>query len=128
MSEAPGWLVAEVAEGIQRLLVLRLEGCPPADAVEAVALAWADALLVRGRWEQQRDAGRLRQAFRSLAAHVQRWPAPAELWAHLPAAQEPMRLAAPPTPPSAEQRARIAQMLAEMKAAMTSGRHDRRPQ
>lgn len=115
---APGWLVAEVAEGIQRLLVLRLDGCPPADAVEAVALAWADALLVRGRWEQQRDAPRLRQAFRSLAAHVQRWPAPAEVWLHLPPAPEPLRLNPPLSTP--QERERIRAMLQQVRQKLVS--------
>lgn len=111
MSEAvPGWLVAEVAEGIQRLLLLRLEGCPSADAVEAVALAWADAVWVRaGRWTEDQDAPRLRQAFRGLAAHVRRWPAPAEIWEHMPSRHEPLALE--PPPPTPEQRARVRELL-----------------
>ncbi|MEW5790014.1 MAG: hypothetical protein ACOY4L_09025 [Pseudomonadota bacterium] len=115
MSEAAtGWLVAEVAEGIQRLLVLRLDGCPPADAVEAVALAWADALMVRGgAWREDLDAPRLREAFRRLAAHSTRWPAPAEIWQHLPARPEPPRLA--PPAPDPHERQRIAQMIADLK-------------
>ena len=115
MSEAaPGWLVAEVAEGIQRLLLLRLEGCPSVDAVEAVALAWADAVWVRaGRWTQAQDAPRLRQAFRSLAAHARRWPAPVEIWDHLPPRQEPRALE--PPPPTPEQRARIRALLQQAR-------------
>lgn len=119
MAEAvPGWLVAEVAEGVQRLLVLRLEGCPPADAVEAVALAWAEALLVRGRWERQTDAPRIRQAFRSLAAHATRWPAPAQLWEHLPPRPEPPRL--DPPPPTPQERARIRAMLQQVRQKLVS--------
>lgn len=111
MSEAaPGWLVAEVAEGIQRLLVLRLEGCPPADAVEAMALAWADAIWLRaGRWTAEQDCSRLREAFRRLAAHAARWPAPTEIWQHLPARPEPQKLPAPPMDES--QKARVQHML-----------------
>ncbi|MEO1750702.1 hypothetical protein [Thiofaba sp. EF100] len=111
---APGWLVAEVAEGIQRLLVLRLEGCPPADAVEAVALAWADALMLRGgRWSEALDASRIRRAFRALAAHAVRWPAPADIWTHMPSRPEPPRLSPPdPTP---EQRERIRNMLQQVR-------------
>ena len=70
---APGWLVAEVAEGVQRLLVLRLDGCPPADTVQAVALAWADAIWLRaGRWTAEHDAPRLRHAMtaQSRAKHA----------------------------------------------------------
>ncbi|MCI1193397.1 hypothetical protein MOJ79_16305 [Calidifontimicrobium sp. SYSU G02091] len=101
----PGWLVAEVAEGIQRLLVLRLEGCPPADAVEAVALAWADAIVMRGGlWDEALDAPRLRAAFRHLAAHVTRWPAPSELWQHMPARPQPPALDRPAPAPQDKER------------------------
>ncbi|TCS70695.1 hypothetical protein EDC61_11422 [Sulfuritortus calidifontis] len=111
---APGWLVAEVAEGIQRLLVLRLDGCPPADAVEAVALAWADALIVRGvAWDEALDAPRLREAFRRLAAHCTRWPAPAAIWEHMPARPEQAKL--PPPKVSDEDRKRALRMLAELR-------------
>lgn len=118
MSEAaPGWLVAEVAEGIQRLLVLRLDGCPPADAVEAVALAWADALVVRGGlWQDALDAQRIREAFRRLAAHATRWPAPADIWQHMPARPEPVKLEPPKM--SDEDRARALRMLAELREKM----------
>lgn len=117
---APGWLVAVVAEGIQRLLVLRLEGCPAADAVEAVALAWADTFMVRGgRWEETLDAPRIREAFRHLAAHATRWPAPAELWQYMPARPAPPLLE--PPAPSQEERARIAQMIGQLKARMAAG-------
>ncbi|WP_162860579.1 hypothetical protein [Pseudothauera hydrothermalis] len=117
MSEAPGWLVAEVAEGIQRLLVLRLEGCPPADAVEAVALAWADALMVRGgRWEETLDAPRIRTAFRLLCAHAERWPAPTAIWQHMPSRQTPAAL--PPPAPTPEQRERIKAYIAQARAAL----------
>lgn len=115
----PGWLVAEVAEGVQRLLVLRLEGCPSADTVQAVALAWADAIWLRaGRWAAQQDAPRLRRAFRALAAHATRWPAPADLWQHLPARPEPPRLERPqPTP---EERARIRDLLQQARQRLVS--------
>lgn len=116
---APGWLVAEVAEGVQRLLVLRLEGCPPADTVQAVALAWADALWLRaGRWAVQEDAPRLRQAFRALAAHATRWPAPAQLWEHLPPRPEPPRLN--PPPPTPQERERIRAMLQQARQKLVS--------
>lgn len=116
---APGWLVAEVAEGVQRLLVLRLEGCPSADTVQAVALAWADALWLRaGRWSVQEDAPRLRQAFRGLAAHATRWPAPAQLWEHLPPRPEPLRL--DPPPPTPQERERIRAMLQQARQKLVS--------
>jgi len=117
MKGAPGWLVAEVAEGLQRLLVLRLEGTPPADAIDGVVLAWCDALLVRGGlWDEAQDAPRIRQAYRSLAAHATRWPAPAHLWEHLPSRPQPQPL--PPPPMDESKRAEIKAMLAELAAKM----------
>lgn len=116
---APGWLVAEVAEGIQRLLVLRLDGAPPADAVEAVALAWADALLVRGSaWVEHLDAQRAREAFRRMAANVDRWPPPARIWEFMPARQQKKALPVPPV--SDEARARVRAMLADIAQKLRS--------
>lgn len=117
MKGAPGWLVAEVAEGLQRLLVLRLEGTPPADAIDGVVLAWCDALLVRGgHWDEAHDAPRIRQAYRSLAAHATRWPAPANLWEHLPSRPQPKPL--PPPEMDESKRAEVKVMLAELAAKM----------
>jgi hypothetical protein len=111
---APPWLLALVAEGLQRLLVLRLEGAPSADTIEGVSLAWADALLQRNpRWQAQRDAERIRQAFRALAARAQRWPAPAQWFEHLEPLP-PLPLLAPPAP-SPEQRARVRELLQQAR-------------
>lgn len=116
---APGWLVAEVAEGIQRLLVLRLDGAPPADAVEAVALAWVDALLVRGgAWVEHMDAHRVREAFRRMAAHVDSWPPPAKIFEFMPARQPKKALPVPPV--SDEVRARAMAMLADIAQKLRS--------
>lgn len=114
---APGWLVAEVAEGMQRLMVLRLDGTPPADAIDGVVLAWADALMVRGGgWNATQDAPRIREAFRRLAAHVVRWPAPAEIFLHLPD-RAPVQ-ALPPPPITDDQRAHVRAMLAAIRAKL----------
>ena len=116
---APGWLVAEVAEGVQRLLVMRLEGCPSVDTVQAVALAWADAIWLRaGRWTAEHDAPRLRQAFRALAAHATRWPAPADVWQYLSSRPEPLRLN--PPPPTPQERERIRAMLQQVRQKLVS--------
>lgn len=117
MIDAPGWMLYEVAEGLQRLVVLRLEGAPAADAIGGVAMAWCDALLVRGlHWDEALDRPRIRQAFRELAAHVTRWPAPAQLWMYLPERRLPQPL--PPPPMSQEQRAKVRAMLADVAAKL----------
>lgn len=117
---APGWLVAEVAEGLQRLLLLRLDGCPPADAAEAVALAWADAVMLRHPGLGPQDAERVRRAFRRLAASAVRWPPPAALADHMPALEERLALSAPPRSPEQIERARAA--LAQARALLLKKR------
>lgn len=111
MQEAPGWLVAEMAEGLQRLVLLRLDGAASADSIAGVALAWADAMMVAGiSWDEALDAPRLKMAFRLLAARLERWPAPKHLLEALPARPEPLKL--PEPPPSEADRERARAMLA----------------
>jgi hypothetical protein len=102
------WLVAAVAAGLQRLVLLRLDGAPAADAIEGCALAWADALAARALWIEERDEHRLREAFRQLAAHATRWPAPAHLLEHLPPARAPQALPRPAPTRDEIERARAA--------------------
>lgn len=111
MQEAPGWLVAEMAEGLQRLVLLRLDGAASADSIAGVALAWADAMMVAGiSWDEGLDAPRIKMAFRLLAARLERWPAPKHLLEALPARPEPLKL--PEPPPSEADRERARAMLA----------------
>jgi hypothetical protein len=105
---ANAWLIAEIADGLQRLVVLRLEGAPAADAIEGTVLAWADALAARALWIEERDKHRLREAFRQLAAHATRWPAPAHLLEHLPPARAPQALPRPAPTRDEIERARAA--------------------
>ena len=78
--EAPGWMVAEMAEGLQRLVLLRLDGAASADSIAGVAMAWADAMMVVGiAWDEAQDVPRIKMAFRLLAARLERWPAPKHL-------------------------------------------------
>lgn len=107
MQEAPGWLVAEMAEGLQRLVLLRLEGAASADSIAGVALAWADAMMVAGiSWDERLDSPRIKMAFRLLAARLERWPAPKHLLEALPARPEPLKLHAPPATEADRERAR----------------------
>lgn len=107
-TDAPGWLVAEMAEGFQRLVLLRLEGSPSADSIPGVAMAWADAMMVVGiAWDEAQDVPRLKMAFRLLSARLDRWPAPKHLLEALPARPEPLKLAAPPATEADRERARV---------------------
>jgi hypothetical protein len=119
------WLVAVVAAGLQRLVLLRLDGAPAADAIQGCALAWADALAVRGGWIEARDAPRLAEAFRRLAAHTLRWPAPAMLFDHMPQPQPPAALPEPVADPRSRERIRRAlkELLHGLKRMEDDHRH-----
>lgn len=109
----PAWLNNLVIEGLQLLLVLRLQNAPAADAVVATATAWQLVLWHCGiTWCEDTDTPRVRAAFRGLAKHADRWPAPAHLLRELPPRKLVAGLLAPPQGAPAEQ----AQQLATVKA------------
>jgi len=64
-------------------------------------------------WDEARDAPRIRHAFLSLAATARKWPAPAELWDHMPKLPEQLALPAKIVTPEAalDNIARIKAML-----------------
>lgn len=111
---APDWLRVEVVSGLQRLLLLALEGGPALDSIEGVAMAWVDACMVWPiGWEQAADAPRLRQGFRLLAASCRRWPSPVQLREALPPRQAPPALPAP-----AVDAARAAEVQREIRSIL----------
>lgn len=121
--EAPGWMVAEMAEGLQRLVLLRLEGAASADSIAGVAMAWADAMMVVGiAWDEAQDVPRLKMAFRLLASRLERWPAPKHLLEALPARPEPRKLPAPPATEADRERARV--MLASITKKLRMPQHE----
>lgn len=113
--KVPRWLGEIVKFHMERLRLLNLEASPPAVAMGEVTRIWAEIIAARGRFEQDIDAPRLHAAFFALAAHATRWPAPAQLWEHLPPRPEPPKLQAPPTPPSDEERAKIRALLQQAR-------------
>lgn len=50
--------------------------------------AWIDALTYNRVWDEYRDAPRITQAFRALAATQTDWPSPADLLRNMPKAEE----------------------------------------
>jgi hypothetical protein len=104
--DLPDWLLREVASGLQRLILLALEGGPALESIEGVVMAWADACLCWPiAWDEAQDARRLQAAFRSLAAGVKRWPSPVQLREALPPRQTLPQL--PPPEPDAALAARV---------------------
>lgn len=76
----PEWAYNQMIEGLQKMLVLRLQGAPPADSAAALAAVWEEALTPH-TWAfvQPVDADRLPEAFRRLIRQADRWQQPAQL-------------------------------------------------
>jgi len=84
-----------IMAGFERIYALSLPGSPDPDALELVISTWTDTLWSTAAWEDL-DQARIDSAFRSLARHCERWPAPSQFIAALPpraqvqTAEEPM--------------------------------------
>lgn len=85
----PDWAYNQMIDGLQKLLVLRLQGAPPADTINAVAMVWEEALTPH-TWAfvPEYDAERLPNAFRQLIQQAERWVQPAQLIRHIPPRDE----------------------------------------
>lgn len=76
----PDWAYNQMIEGLQKLLVLRLQGSPPADTISALAAVWEEALTpITWAWQPETDGERLPEAFRRLIRQADRWQQPAQL-------------------------------------------------
>lgn len=83
--QMPDWVFNQLIDGLQKLLVLRLSGSPPADAVEALAIVWEEALTPYVHsFTQEHDEQRLPTAFKRLIRKAERWVQPAQLIAEIP--------------------------------------------
>ena len=85
----PDWAYNQMIEGLQKLLVLRLQGSPPADATAAVAAVWEEALTpITWAWQPETDGERLPTAFRHLIRQAEKWVQPAQLIKQIPPRRE----------------------------------------
>ena len=78
------WLLDEIAEGMQKLFCLGLERTPAAEVIPGTAQAWHEALIASRKWDERRDADRIRAAFTTLATVRESWPAPRHFLDALP--------------------------------------------
>lgn len=114
MSEpAPAWFRTAISQGLVRLVALALPGTPPADTIELTREAWIEALWPEIGWAEHLDRERIERGFLSLAASVERWPAPAQLLRAMPA--RPQQPALPTPPLDAEQRRRARRIIARLR-------------
>lgn len=109
------WFTREITTGIQKLLFLRLPGCPASDMIPGTVAAWTDALTFNRVWDEARDTQRIRHAFRALGATESEWPAPSDLVRNLPRIESLLALPKKVVSDEVAQKniARIKAMLAE---------------
>lgn len=80
------WLRECIADNLMQLVVLHLEGGPPAETVYQTAEIWLRVMTGWPiTWHEQLDRSRLDAAFLALAGLAQRWPSPSQLKLLLPA-------------------------------------------
>lgn len=117
---AEKWLEREVAQGLMGLVALRLEGAPAADAINQMLDIWLEAIRAR-RWDEQRDAERIRAGFRVLFGTCERWPAPARLLSNLPPPKSTAGLPAPVLTDEQRNNGRrqLAEILQKLKPRLT---------
>lgn len=81
----PDWAYNQMIDGLQKLLVLRLQGSPPADTISALAAVWEEALTpITWAWQPETDGERLPIAFRQLIRQAEKWMQPAQLIKQIP--------------------------------------------
>jgi hypothetical protein len=124
---APLWLEQRVIEGIQGLLVMRLEGAPAADTINATVDMWLEALMACGTtWQEDLDAARVTEAFRQLTHRREQWPPPRTLLNVMPA-RAPQQALPPPrsSTMSPEMREQLKKITKRQRAQPGQcGKHD----
>ena len=89
----PKFVSDELLTGLQKLMMLRLEGAPPADGIKLTASVWVEAIAsVNISWAERLDKGRITAGFTRLFAEIERWPTPKMLIRCLPPRPEPLKL------------------------------------
>jgi hypothetical protein len=83
-NKAESWFASAIASGIQRLMVLGLDGTPAASTIELTTVTWIDALWAGRVWDAKLDETRIAEAFRLLTIQAERWPAPVQFLRMLP--------------------------------------------
>jgi len=87
------WLQAEIVEGIQKLMALRLRNTPPSDTLKATAVVWFDVFNTRPiTWDQELDTKRIKKGFTELCAYSDSWPSPSDFFKVLPSRPQALLL------------------------------------
>ena len=87
------WLQAEIVEGIQKLMALRLRNTSPSDTLKATAVVWFDVFNSRPiTWDQELDTKRIKKGFTELCAYSDSWPSPSDFFRALPSRHQALML------------------------------------
>ncbi|OLO06858.1 hypothetical protein BTW08_15290 [Salinicola sp. MH3R3-1] len=116
MSQPAQWFRDEIAQGLARLVVLRLQNAPWEDDIAYTQQAWVDTLWAKPiGWDAELDTRRVRTAFQRLAGNATRWPAPRMLIEAMPDRPQRPRLGRPQMSESQrrENRDRLQRLMAE---------------
>ena len=89
-ADPPAWFGRAITDGIAKLVLLNLDGHPPAEMVELTRDIWVEAIWgARRDWGEDVDASRLEGGFRKLTSTCTKWPAPRALLDAMPARPKP---------------------------------------
>lgn len=91
------WLLNEIVEGMQKMVLLKLTDHPALETIAVVAVTFCDVLQAKYMtWDKEQDTPRVRAAFNNIMLEESRWPTPAVFFEHLPERPAPKELPSPP--------------------------------
>lgn len=119
MTNIPDWMTDAVADGVQRLYALHLDGSPPAETIAGCTTAWIEAFAFAPiAWDEKLDRSRITFAFMAAASTLDRWPSPSAVRSLMPGRAMPPALPEPVGHgPSPEVKQRIKSLLGRLGAA-----------
>ena len=68
------WFDDAIRKGLQGLVIMRVQGHPPAEQFDNVARIWVGSLAGTRNWNEPQDAARIAEAFKQLTLSAKRWP------------------------------------------------------
>lgn len=119
----PDWAYNQMIDGLQKLLVLRLQGAPPADTINALAAVWEEALTPHTWYWRDEDKQRLPIAFSRTIQQAERWVQPAQVIKQIPPRPEPIiagLLEEQKPMPTPEERKRVRAILDNLLATIAT--------
>lgn len=125
MNNAPKWLRVAVAQGLGKLLLLRLANQPAEEMITATAEVWVQVILSQrlyGGWDEAQDKWRIEEAFMRLCAECERFPVPKNFLDSLPKRKVLELPKAEPKPLTPEQKAKISAKLQEWRGMLNAKR------